>query len=92
VVPHRALRNAELDRELLRGSCALPQQADDAAAEVAAERAELLGILDEEDVFSGVVDKRTVDDCRPYGKSRPFVNSRCPGDMRPGICGFVPAY
>ena len=57
VVPHRALRNAELDRELLRGSCALPQQADDAAAEVAAECAELLGILDEEDVISGVVDE-----------------------------------
>jgi hypothetical protein len=72
-VSHRALRDAQLDGELLRRSCALPQQTDDPAAEVAAERAELSGILDEEDVFSGVVDERTVDNCRPYGKSRPFV-------------------
>jgi len=56
-MPHRALRDAELDRELLRRSCALPQQSDDSAAEVAAERTELLGILDEEDVFGGIVDE-----------------------------------
>jgi hypothetical protein len=72
-VSHRALRDAKLDRKLLRRSCALAQQADDPAAELAAERAELLGVLDEEDVFGGVVDERTVDNCRPYGKSRPFV-------------------
>jgi hypothetical protein len=56
-VSHRALRDAELDRELLRRSSALPQETDDPAAEVAAERAELLGILDDEDVFSGIVDE-----------------------------------
>jgi hypothetical protein len=62
VVPHSALRDTELDRELLRRSCAVPQQADDPAAEVAAERAELPRILDEEDVLCWVVGERTVDD------------------------------
>jgi hypothetical protein len=75
VVPDRALRDPELARQLLGRPCAFAQQPDDSAAQVAAERAELLGIVDDEDVRGGVVDKeRTVDDCGTYGISRPLAS------------------
>lgn len=53
----RPLRDSELARELLRRPGALAEEADDPPAKLSAQRTELLGILDDEDVLRGVVDE-----------------------------------
>lgn len=72
VMSDGALREVELPCELLRRAGAVPQEADDASAQLVAEGAELLGVGDDERVFGGVLGEVTlVDDGGPYGKSRP---------------------
>ena len=55
VMPDRPLRHLERGGELGRARRALAQQRDDARASVLGERAELLGILNDEDVVELVV-------------------------------------
>jgi L-asparaginase len=75
VMSDGALRDVELARELLRRAGPVSQEADDTATQLVSERTELLGVGDDERVLGGVLDEVTsVDDGRPYEKSRPYVN------------------
>jgi hypothetical protein len=70
VVTDRSLRHVESRGELRRARRTLAEESHDPAAGEVAECAELLRVLNDEDVVELVV-RVMVDDCRTYGKSRP---------------------
>jgi hypothetical protein len=72
-VTDRPLRHVERRGELCRARGTLAEERDDPAAREVTKGAELLRVLDEEDVVELVVGG-TVDDSETYGISRPFAS------------------
>ncbi len=77
VVPDSSLRRLERGGELRRRGRTLAQEAHDARARDFGERSQLPGVLDDEDVVELVV-RRTGDNGRTYGKSRPLARRTGP--------------
>ena len=81
VVTDRSLRHVQRSGELRRARRALAEEPDDPAAREVTKSAELLRVLDDEDVVELVVGG-TVDDRGTYGIDRPFARERGSGRGR----------